>query len=175
MLITDDTIDTLIDINPTYQRYQNYSTDEAFAQEEFHKPNVPEMDQFCVIEFGVAKRKYQLDNDEIANWGKNPNWIKKIRYIVKHFDELLPDYFNHKMMGKFQFYFCKWALPGNIKKGNEYFIKHYKGNLKVSQYAAVNNHGKNYDQHSEEVKNFHKAIDILLKRNNMLEMAAESA
>ena len=175
MLITDDTIDTLIDINPTYQRYQSYATEEAFAQEEFHKPNVNEMDQFCLIEIGVAKRNHQLDSDELANWGDNPVWINKIKNVIKHFDDLLPENFNHKMMGKYQYYFCKWVLPNNIKRGNDYFIKHYKGVFKVSKYAAVNNHGKKYDQHSAEVKNFHASIDTLLKKNNMLEMTAESA
>ena len=175
MLISDDTISTLKEITPAYQCFKRFATDEAFAQEEFHKHNVTDMDHFCLIELAVAKQKNKLENDELANWGDNPSWVEKIKCVIKHFDELLPDYFTHKMMGRFQYYFCKWALPGNISNATKYFIKHYNGNWKVSKYGAVNSHGKEYDQHSTEVKNFHSAIQTLLKDANMLEMSVHSA
>ena len=105
----------------------------------------------------------------------NPAWVKRIKYVIKHFDELLPSYFTHKMMGKFQYYFCKWALPGNISNATKYFIKHYNGKWKVSKYAAVNSHSKDYDQHSTEVKDFHVAIETLLKSANMPEMTVQNA
>ena len=175
MLISDDTISTLKEITPAYQRFKSFATDEAFAQEEFHKHNITDMDHFCLIELAVAKHKSKLDNDELANWGDNPAWVKRIKYVIKHFDELLPDNFSHKMMGKFQYYFCKWALPGNISNATKYFIKHYNGKWKVSKYAAVNSHGKEYDQHSAEVIDFHSAIDTLLKNANLPEMTAQSA
>ena len=175
MLISDDTISTLKEITPAYQRFKSFATDEAFAQEEFHKHNITDMDHFCLIELAVAKHKSKLDNDELANWGDNPAWVKRIKYVIKHFDELLPDNFSHKMMGKFQYYFCKWALPGNISNATKYFIKHYNGKWKVSKYAAVNSHGKEYDQHSAEVINFHSAIETMLKKANMPKMTMKSA
>jgi hypothetical protein len=79
------------------------------------------------------------------------------------------------MMGKFQYYFCKWALPSNISNATKYFIKHYNGKWKVSKYAAVNSHGKDYDHNSAEVKEFHTAIETLLKNANLPEMTAQSA
>ncbi len=172
MLISDDTINMLKEITPAYHCFKRYATDEAFAQEEFHKHNVTDMDHFCLIELAEARNKNKLENDELANWGNNPSWVKKVRYVIKHFDDLLPDYFGHKMMGRFQYYFCKWALPGNISKATEYFIKHYNGIWKVSKYAAVSSHSKEYDQHSDEVKNFHSDIEILLKDANLLEKTA---
>lgn len=172
MLISDDMIDTLKEITPAYQCFKNSATDEAFAQKKFHKANVTEMDHFCLIELAVAKQKNQLENDELANWGNNPTCVKRIKYVIKHFDELLPSDFNHKMMGKFQYYFCKWALPGNISNATKYFIKHYTGKWKVSKYAAVNSHSKEYDQHSAEVMDFHSAIETLLKKSNILEKTA---
>lgn len=175
MLISDDMISTLKEITPAYQCFKNCATDESFAQEEFHKHNVTDMDHFCLIELAVAKQKNKLENDELANWGDNPLWVKKIKCVIKHFDELLPDYFTHKMMGKFQYYFCKWALPGNISNATKYFIKHYNGKWKVSKYGAVNSHSKDYDQHSDEVKNFHEAIQTLLKKANMPEKEVRSA
>lgn len=175
MLISDDTISLLKEITPAYRCFMNYATDEAFAQEEFHKHNVTDMDHFCLIELAVAKQKNRLDNDELANWGDNPTWVKKIKYVIKHFDELLPKYFTHKMMGRFQYYFCKWALPGNISNATKYFNKHYEGKYKVSKYGAVNSHGKEYDQHSAEVKDFNSAIQTLLKNAKMSEETSHIA
>ena len=175
MLISDDTISTLKEITPAYQRFKSFATDEAFAQEEFHKHNITDMDHFCLIELAVAKHNNKLDNDELANWGDNPAWVKRIKYVIKHFDELLPSNFSHKMMGEFQYYFCKWALPGNISNATKYFNKHYNGKWKVSKYAAVNSHGKKYDQHSVEVMAFNTAIVTLLKNANLYEMTARSA
>ena len=175
MLISDDMISTLKEITPAYQCSKNFATDEAFAQEEFHKHNVTDMDHFCLIELAVSKQNNNLENDELANWGDNPSWVKKIRYVVKHFDELLPNDFSHKKMGQYEYYFCKWALPQNISNATKYFIKHYHGKWKVSKYGAVNSHGKDYDQHSDDVKNFHAAILALLKEANMPEKDVQSA
>lgn len=172
LLFTKDTISTLKEITPTYQRYKEFSADEAFAQEELHRHNTADMDHFCLIELASAQQENMLENDELANWGDNPGWVQRIKYVIKHFDELLPDYFTHKMMGKFQYYFCKWALPDNISNATKYFTKHYTGRWKVSKYGAVNTHGKEYDQHSEEVLNFHSAIKSLLSKSDMPEMAA---
>ena len=175
MLISDDMISTLKEITPAYQCFKNFATDEAFAQEEFHKHNVTDMDHFCLIELAVSKQKNKLENDELANWGDNPSWVKKIRYVIKHFDELLPNDFSHKKMGQYEYYFCKWALPQNISNATKYFIKHYNGKWKVSKYGAVNSHSKDYDQHSDEVKNFHAAIHTLLKEANIPEKEVRSA
>ncbi len=174
-LISDDTISTLKEITPAYQRFNSFATDEAFAQEDFHRHNVTDMDHFCLIELAMAKQQNKLDNEELTNWGDNPEWVKKIKYVIKHFDELLPASFTHKMMGKFQYYFCKWALPNNISSATKYFIKHYDGKWKVSKYGAVNSHGKQYDQHSAEVVDFHQAIETLLKSANLTETNTLSA
>lgn len=47
ILITDDTIEMLMEITPAFQQYSKYASDEAFAQEEFHKHNVADMDHFA--------------------------------------------------------------------------------------------------------------------------------
>lgn len=175
MLISDDMISQLKEINPAYKCFKSFATDEAFAQEEFHKHNVADMDHFCLIELAVSKQNNNLENDELANWGDNPAWVKKIRYVIKHFDDLLPDDFSHKQMGQYEYYFCKWALPQNISNATKYFIKHYNGKWKVSKYGAVNSHSKDYNQHSNEVKSFHAAIQTLLKEANMPESDVRSA
>jgi hypothetical protein len=174
-LITDYTIDMLKEVNPAYRCYTKYASDEAFAQEEFHKHNIADMDHFCLIELTDAKRKDKLDDDELALFGNKPQVIKQVRYIIHHFDELLPEDFIHKKMGEYQYYFCKWAAPGNIRKATEYFNKHYDGKWKVSKYAAVSSHSKDYDQHSASVENFQTAINCLLKKANLIIDTAQSA
>ena len=68
LLISDETISMLKEITPAYQRFKSFATDEAFAQEEFHKHNVTDMDHFCLIELAVSKQKNKMDNDELANY-----------------------------------------------------------------------------------------------------------
>ncbi len=169
LLITDDAIEMLKGICPAYKCFGNYSNETAFAQEEFHKHNVADMDHFCLIEMATAMQKDQLSSDELANWGNNPLLVMKIRSVILHFDELLPDYFTHKMMGRFQYYFCKWALPDKIKRATTYFIANYQGKWKVSKYAAVNAHGQEYYKNNEEVAQFNRAIAELLKREGLFD------
>ena len=148
-LISDDVVEMLQDINPAYKLYKNSSSEELFAQKEFHKHNTDEMDHFCIIEMASAKQKFNLETDEIKNWGTDAAKISKIRNVVAHFDELLPSNFSHKDMGKYIYFFCKWALPTNIKQAHAYFLKHYHGKHKPSQYAAVNAHSKEWCKDNE--------------------------
>lgn len=175
LLISEETISMLKEITPAYQNFKCFATDEAFAQEEFHKHNVTDMDHFCLIELASTKQKYHFESEEIALWGNNPEKINTIKCVVKHFDELLPDYFTHKLMGRFQYYFCKWAYPSNIRRATEYFIKHYQGKYKVSKYGAVNTHSKEYDINSPEVKKFNSAIQTLLNKENKQKQTVFSA
>lgn len=147
--INIEAIELLQEINPAYKLYINSSSEERFAQEEFHKHNIEEMDHFCIIEMASAKQKFNLAPDEIKNWGTDATFISKVRNVVAHFDELLPPDFSHKDMGKYMYFFCKWALPTNIKQAHAYFLKHYHGKHKPSQYAAVNAHSKEWSKDNE--------------------------
>lgn len=171
MLISDDAIENLKAICPAYEKYREYASDEGFAQAEFHKHNTADMDHLYLIE--MRTKNTDLTIEEKALWGDNPSVVKKIKYIILHFDELLPEEFQHKMMGFYEYVFCKWALPNNIKCATEYLIKHYKGKYKTSKYAAVNRHGKEYDHHSNEVKNFNKRINELLLQSGEQELIAQ--
>lgn len=147
--INIEAVKLLQEINPAYRLYVNSSSEEHFAQKEFHKHNIEEMDHFCIIEMASAQKKYNLDPDEIKNWGTDATFIAKVRNVVAHFDELLPSDFSHKDMGKYIYFFCKWALPTNIKQAHAYFLKHYHGKHKPSQYAAVNAHSKEWHKNNE--------------------------
>lgn len=173
MLITDDVIENLKSLSPAYQRLCDYASEEGFAQGEFHKHNTADMDHFCLIE--IATKNKDITNEEKALWGDNPSLVKKIRYVIKHFDELLPKDFKHKLMGYYEYVFCMWALPGNIKRATEYFIKHYNGAYKTSKYAAVNKQSVHYHKDSDDVKEFIKNINFLLSASKQPELMSQSA
>lgn len=164
ILITEDTVNSLREITPAYQSYLTYASEEGFAQGEFHKHNHAEMEHFCIIECFIETEDITIE--EKALWGNNPKTVKKIKYVISHFDELLPPDFKHKDMGMYEYIFCQWALPNNVKKALEYFISNYNGEHKVVQYAAVNKHRQKYDKDSKMVKKFHSNIIVLFTDSN---------
>lgn len=151
-LFAEDTIAALRATNQVYIRRQEYATEETFAANEFHKHTHKDMDHYVLIESLSAAD--DITPEERALWGSNPKDVKKIRFAVDHFDELLPEDFKHTKMGLYEYIFCQWALPGNIKGATEYFIKHYRGKYKTTRYAGVNKHCREYDKDSDNVKNF---------------------
>lgn len=108
-------------------------------------------------------------------WGNNPKTIKKIRYVISHFDELLPARFKHKLMGMYEYIFCQWALPENVKQAVDYFLEHYNGIYKPVKYAAVNKHSLGYDKNSKMVKDFTAGINVIFANSNNAELMDFSA
>lgn len=159
ILFNEDVLQNLKSITPSYCKRAEYATEEGFAQGEFHKHNRADMDHYFLIEALMGKN--DITSKEIMLWGNNPKIVKKIRYVITHFDELLPADFKQKQMGMYEFYFCQWALHTNVKKAVEYFIDNYNGNHKVVKYAAVNKQGAKYDKNSECAKRFFSNINVL--------------
>lgn len=173
MLISEDTIEYLKATTPAYQAYQQYASEEGFAQGEFHKQNCASMDHLCLIEAKTENEDITIK--EKVLWGNNPKTIKKIRYVISHFDELLPTDFKHKLMGMYEYIFCQWALPENVKQAVEYFIEHYNGKYTPVKYAAVNKHSLEYDKNSEMVKDFASGINVIFANSNNAELMDFSA
>lgn len=166
MLFSEDILIDLTNLNPAYKDYISSADDATFAQKNYHRHNSAVMDHFCLIQKMQAMYNHNLENDEIANWGTDPMLVKKIRYVCEHFDELLPDDFRQKAMGRYQYYFCRWVPQISIKKANDYFVKHYRGNWNTSKYAAVNAHAIEYLSKKDEVDAFESAIQLLLSKAN---------
>ena len=161
-LITDDALDTIMELCPAYQQRHNYASDEAFAQEEFHKHNTADMDHFCLIELALAERNDNMDAEALAMWGRNPQTYQNVNLVIENFDTLLPDDFSQRQMGEYLYYFCKWAHPENIKQGVDYFKKRYKGIYRMVKYGSVNAHKNSYSETSIKVKKFRTRINNLL-------------
>ena len=173
VLISDDIVDNLKSLNPTYQKLQEYASEEEFAQGEFHKHNTAIMDHFCLIE--LVEKDHGITKEEKENWGDDLTLIKMVRYVIKHFNELLPKNFRHKEMGYYQYLFCLWALPRNIKRGTKYFINHYKGPHKVCKYAAVSKQSVKYLRDSKDSKDFKERLKSLLLQFNPAEFSTQNA
>ena len=69
-------------------------------------------------------------------------------------------------MGMYEYIFCQWALPENVKQAVEYFIEHYNGNYTPVKYAAVNKHSPEYNKNSEMVKDFVSGINVIFANSN---------
>lgn len=164
IMLFENSVNILKEITFAYKSYVTYASDEGFAQGEYHKHNHADMDHFCIIECFTEPNDITIA--EKALWGNNPKTVKKIKYVIGHFDDLLPSDFKHKQMGLYEYIFCQWALPNNVKKAVEYFINHYNGKYKVVKYNAVNNRSLQYDKNSEIVKNFFSNINKLFEESN---------
>lgn len=160
---SEDLINQFKSLTPAYKNYQNYESEATFAQGEYHKHNHADMEHFFIIEGFMASN--DLTTTEKALWGYDKK-IKRVRYVVSNFDDLLPADFNHKDMGLYEYMFCQWALPSNIKQAVEYFIQHYHGKHKVVKYAAANKRSSQYDKNSEKAKNFFSNINRLFQDSN---------
>ena len=157
MLVSKEAIETLKTITPSYLSYQQASSEENFAANDFHEHNVIDMDHFCLIE--LMEKDNEFTDEEYALFGKAPETIRKVKKAIACFDDCLPDDFTKKKLGEYQYMFCKWAMPNNIKGMNEYLMKHYTGKYQLRKYGGVNKHSSKYDKNSPEVTGFYSRID----------------
>lgn len=157
------TIEQLKAVNPAYQDRMKYASERDFAPHGYHQYNKTDMRHYYqIIYFEAMNSEYEPLEHTI--WGDDHDTIKKVRQVVKEFDNLLPDSFDKKDLGLYLFYFCKWASNSNIKKIHEYFTLHYCGRYKdeLPKYAAVQHHSKNFNENNIKHKDFINSINLLI-------------
>ena len=113
---TDEYIEELKTITPAYISYQKSSSEENFAANDFHEHNNADMEHFCLIE--LSEKDKDFTNEDYALFGKAPETIRKVKKAIAFFDDCLPDDFTKKKLGEYQYMFCIWAMPNNIKGMN---------------------------------------------------------
>lgn len=160
LLITDSTIDTLKRINPVYQDSLKFSSERDFAPNGFHVYTKIALRHYNEIKCYEAQQK-GYTGLELAIWDDQLDVIDNVRMVVKEFDNLLPESFEQRNMGQYMYYFCQWACAKKTKKVCEYFIQNYKGKYKPSQYPAVNNHHKTFNEKAIEYRKFIENISFL--------------
>ena len=169
-------VDGLKSNNNAYNCRMSYASETSFAMGEFHRHDVADMKGFILIELMTSEEDITLQ--EKVLWGDDTVTVKRIRYVIGHFDELLQaSGLTKKSMGLYEYMFCKWAMPinGNIKKCVEYFNENYRGEHQTVKYTGVNRQSTKYDKNSSMVKNFHSNINSLINDSKNPELTTYTA
>lgn len=172
-LITDEVIAMLKETNNVYIERSKYVLDKDFATSGFHKYTECEMDHFHLLTFCIAQHENGFTEEELSLWKTQFDTIEKVRLVIAEFDNLLPDDFNQQDMGRYIFYFCKWAFPSNIKKVHQYFMNTYKGQHKVTKYSSVSSHSSTFSEVKVEYRSFLNNINRLLTMNGKIDWRKE--
>lgn len=174
--MTRNTVEALMETNPTYKASKNYADKQAFAQNEYHKHSVVDMDDFCLIEINNAKTGNNISDAEYALWKDNIDTITKVRLVVGDFDTLLPEKSaKQKGIGTLYVYaFCKWAKGDNVKAVLEYFRENYRGTkiTSVPKYSTVSSQSAAYAK-SDMKKQFAEGVQQLLEHADDVEQRSE--
>lgn len=162
-LISDATIDYLKDNNPIYQDRLKYASEQDFAPFGYHKYNQTEMQHFDLIDLYEIQKKGGYTGLELSLWNKQYDVIKKVRVIVKEFDNLLPPSFITRDIGRYMYYFCRWAKNNNIKGACEYFTQNYDGKYskRLVKYESVHSHHRNFNDQHVDYRQFLERINYL--------------
>lgn len=150
---------------------KSYGTAEAWAQHAFHNYPTKEVEHYALKETFDKEQLGNMTNMEKLLFKCNCDTTMQVRYIIAHFDELMPKNWNRKKMSaKHVLMLQKWC---GIQIGSEkYFVKYFNEQyqqLKEHKYdtvsnAAVNGHKANLLHDESEYKTFADNIQILLSK-----------
>lgn len=161
-LITDEVINTIKETNPAYKDRCNFASEREFAQFGFHRYNESVMNHLHLLDYYVSRLKKDYTRLELSLWGDQDDVIDNVRKVVADFDNLLPEHFSTKDMGRYMYYFCYWALSSNMKKVHRYFVETYKGKYNSVNYGAVMHHKATFNPEHVEYRVFISNISNLI-------------
>lgn len=113
-----------------YQDYEKWNSFEKFAFFGYHRYTPEEVNQFIMIlYFELENNIFTPTQEEISIFGNNGEKILQCRYIIRHFDELLPASVSgkSKLDGATVDMFIRWADTGYGKYNKTllYFNREY--------------------------------------------------
>lgn len=164
-LISEDVINTIKETNPAYKDRCNYASEREFAPFGFHRYNESILNHLHLLDYYISRLKKDYTPLELSLWGNQYDVIDNVRKVVADFDNLLPEHFSTKDMGRYLYYFCNWALPSNMKKVHKYFVETYKGKYKTVNYGAVMHHKETFNSDHVEHRVFISNIANLISLN----------
>lgn len=126
-----------------------YDNDEAWAAASFHVYSRTEVKHLVIKQVLESEKNSDITRKERSLFGDDENKVHKYRYIIQHFDELIPDSHNNKKLpAKYiQMFFQYVGIPSGFEsEAVEYFNKTYLSapdhkHMTVS-YQAVNSYKK---------------------------------
>ena len=129
--------------NPAIASLKNYSNTEAWAPYGFHNFSKKDVKHLIIKEIQETEKRGILTKEEIYIFGNDPVKVNKIKNIILHFDELMPDNYNRtKLEAKLIAMFMQWCGARDEKSFVHYFNKEYIKNQShhydTVQKSAVN-------------------------------------
>lgn len=144
-----------------YQDYRKRNCFKEFAFFGYHKYTPEEVNQFIMIlHFEFQNNIFTPTQEEISIFGEKQK-EEEMRYIIQHFDDLLPLNMIQTEFAFYQYALAKWAdVP--VKGFVEFFNQEYTGKWKATKTSNVYNQNMKHNKKSDKVKDFEFAIKNLL-------------
>ena len=149
------------------KRKANAKSLQEFIRANYHTVDEESFKIHAIVTAISEGRQDGLTGIETLLWGDNPEFVKKVRFLIAHFDELNPGGYldnntkKKKLKAKYVAMFMKWCritATGNEKKFiEEYFNVEYHGNYKCVGSSSVNSAKNNFSD--EEYKDFQASLN----------------
>ena len=113
--------------NPVLKEFKhNQSAKEQFAQKYYKNCSPKDVDRITIYEVTNINEDPNLGFAKIV-WGDDEDRIRKINYVIEHFDELLPEKCKrNKIPALILFFFYEWSSPiVGVESFLKYFNKYY--------------------------------------------------
>ena len=130
------------------KRKANAKSLQEFIRANYHTVDEESFKIHAIVTAISEGRQDGLTGIETLLWGDNPEFVKKVRFLIAHFDELNPGGYSDnntkkkKLKAKYVAMFMKWCritATGNEKKFiEEYFNVEYHGNYECVGSSSVN-------------------------------------
>lgn len=164
--------------NPAIAAREKYGSDVAFCQHAFHNYPTKYLELYALKETFDEEQFGDMTNLEKLLFKCDRDLTGRVRYIIAHFDDLMPEGHNRKKLdAKRVLMFMQWC---GIQKGSEeYFVQYF--NEKYQQVkehkfqtvsnSAVNSHKEWLLRNEDEYEKFAQKIQKLLSTNLTMRQA----
>lgn len=143
-LLNEDNVEHLKQNNPMAALMDKYGNDEGYAQAGFHNGSIPDTRNAVLLDAYQVKVNMGLSKAEQALFGTDVELVKKVRFVIDHFDELIPQYATRKYLdARYIALLAKWCgkyddLGNFIDYFNDIYYKRPRTCASVL-YKALNN------------------------------------
>jgi len=149
MMIPQDSEYLSEEKNPAIASRNHYENDEAWAPVGFHNYSKTEVKQLIIKQLLDEEEGNDLTRIEKLLFGNDEQKVHKYRYIIKHFDELIPeDYHRKNLPAKYiQMFFQFVGIPYKMESDavdyfNNMYLSSSTHKFKTVTYQAVNGYKK---------------------------------
>jgi len=135
--------------NPAIASRNKYENDEAWAPVGFHNYSKTEVKHLVIKQILDEEEGSDLSKTEKLLFGNDEAKVHKYRYIIRHFDELIPENYRRKNLpAKYiQMFFQFVGIPYKLESDavayfNEMYLSSSYHKFMIVSYQAVNGHKK---------------------------------